>query len=591
MVTSADIARLGGVGRAAVSNWRRRYPDFPKPVAGTASNPMFSLEAVQSWFSANGRPVRITLAEQVWQRLRAATTDLALGETVARAGAHLMRRGKAQAPHLPGDLLSDALDRPLRIVLDELAEQQGAHTAFEELCDRYQAAHARTLATTPPATAQLMARMLDPEPGTLLDPACGIGTLLSQAEGGTLLGQDLEETAAAITAVRLRLAGADAEVVAGDALRENTFRDRRVDAVLCNPPFNTRGWGREELADDPRWHYGRPPRGEPELAWLQHCLAGVRPGGTVVMLLPQAVAARRAGKRIRANLLRAGALLSVHALPEGQDVWLLRRPVPGQRNPTSILLHEHGQPSERADPGGQEQRIPIINVLDDMVDLRPARQRLLREREGAGTTFRHTRDAFMAAADSIDANAVRKLDTRGEPGSLPMTTLAELIKTGALTVLTPEPDHDRLPVLTQDDVSGNRRPSMPPDQGPTAAVRVHAGDVVASPNGTARVMAEDAALSTQLSGYRPASDRVDPHFLAGAFRAAASRTASSNRIDPRRIQLPNLPLHLQHSYAAAFEQLDAVRTAAHELAALTDSLTDLGFTGLLDGQINPTDTD
>ena len=33
-MTAAAIARLAGVGRAAVSNWRRRYPDFPKPVAG-----------------------------------------------------------------------------------------------------------------------------------------------------------------------------------------------------------------------------------------------------------------------------------------------------------------------------------------------------------------------------------------------------------------------------------------------------------------------------------------------------------------------------------------------------------------------------
>lgn len=27
-VTAAGIARLAGVGRAAVSNWRRRYADF-----------------------------------------------------------------------------------------------------------------------------------------------------------------------------------------------------------------------------------------------------------------------------------------------------------------------------------------------------------------------------------------------------------------------------------------------------------------------------------------------------------------------------------------------------------------------------------
>lgn len=587
MVTSADIARLGGVGRAAVSNWRRRYPDFPRPVAGTASSPMFSLHAVQSWFSANGRPVRITLAEQVWQRLRAASTDLALGDTVARAGAHLVRREEGKQARLPGDIRPDALGRPLRTVLDDLVEQQGTRAAFEQLCQRYQAAHARTLATTPAPTAQLMARMLDSDPGTLLDPACGLGTLLLEAGCNRLHGEDLDETTAAITAVRLRLAGLNAEIVAGDALRENTFGDRSVDAVLCNPPFNVRGWGRDELADDPRWIYGRPPRGEPELAWVQHCLAAVRPGGTVVLLLPRAVASRRAGKRIRANLLRSGALLSVHTLPEGQDVWCLQRPRPDQRHPTSILLHEHTRPPEGTEPGQHGQHVPIINILDEFVDLRPARQRLLRERAGAGATFRYTRDTFRTAVGTIDAEAAREFDTSGEPGSLPTTTLAELIKAGALAVLTAEPDHGRLPVLTQEDLSGDRRPSSPPGQGIAETVRVRAGDVVASPSGMARVVTEEAALAAQLTGYRPASDRIDPHFLAGAFRAAAPRTASSNRIDPRRIVLPSLPLQRQRAYATAFEQLDAMRTSVHELAELADSLAELGFTGLLDGQIGP----
>ena len=28
-VTAAQVARMAGVARGAVSNWRRRYPDFP----------------------------------------------------------------------------------------------------------------------------------------------------------------------------------------------------------------------------------------------------------------------------------------------------------------------------------------------------------------------------------------------------------------------------------------------------------------------------------------------------------------------------------------------------------------------------------
>ncbi len=49
VVTLAEIARIAGVGRAAVSNWRRRYDSFPSPVGGTDTSPQFSLSQVEEW--------------------------------------------------------------------------------------------------------------------------------------------------------------------------------------------------------------------------------------------------------------------------------------------------------------------------------------------------------------------------------------------------------------------------------------------------------------------------------------------------------------------------------------------------------------
>lgn len=54
-VTAADIARLAGVGRAAVSNWRRRHADFPKPVGGTETSPAFALSEVEEWLRDQGK--------------------------------------------------------------------------------------------------------------------------------------------------------------------------------------------------------------------------------------------------------------------------------------------------------------------------------------------------------------------------------------------------------------------------------------------------------------------------------------------------------------------------------------------------------
>jgi hypothetical protein len=48
-VSLAEIARIAGVGRAAVSNWRRRHDSFPSRIGGTDVSPQFSLAEVEQW--------------------------------------------------------------------------------------------------------------------------------------------------------------------------------------------------------------------------------------------------------------------------------------------------------------------------------------------------------------------------------------------------------------------------------------------------------------------------------------------------------------------------------------------------------------
>src|SRR5947209_11572873 len=125
-VNAGEIARLVDVGRAAVSNWRRRHEDFPQPVGGTASSPLFSLAEVEDWLRRNGKSFRVSLADRVWQQLRASDDDFRLGQVVARAGELLLalRDGEPADGQLAGSVA-------------ELADQLGHRGAFEALCDRY----------------------------------------------------------------------------------------------------------------------------------------------------------------------------------------------------------------------------------------------------------------------------------------------------------------------------------------------------------------------------------------------------------------------------------------------------------------------
>lgn len=55
VVTLADVARIAGVGWAAVAAWRRRHDDFPAPAGGTSTTPAFERGTVGAWLLAHDK--------------------------------------------------------------------------------------------------------------------------------------------------------------------------------------------------------------------------------------------------------------------------------------------------------------------------------------------------------------------------------------------------------------------------------------------------------------------------------------------------------------------------------------------------------
>ncbi|MCG5213137.1 N-6 DNA methylase [Streptosporangium soli] len=628
-VNAGDIARLADVGRAAVSNWRRRYDDFPQPVGGTAASPLFSLTEVEGWLRKNGKSFEVSLGDRVWQRLRAAGDDLRLPHLVGGAGALLLflhrdPGGWRQAGDLAGLSAAVAaatgdlpqapiagLDLTLAGLIADLAAELGPAEAFELLCARYAEAHSRRLDVTRGEIASLMVRLACGGATTVLDPACGTGTLLIAAGAARSLGQDSSDTAALIAAVRLLLRGSHAEIIAADALRSDGFAGKSADAVICDPPFNERAWGFDELTGDPRWEYGLPPRGESELAWVQHCLARVRPGGTVAILMPSAAASRRPGRRIRGNLLRTGALRGIVSLsPTGPDLWLLRRPAAGERPPSRLLVMDAGEELDgvepawlaysrdpEADPPGAGRTIRIIDLLDDEVDLSPARHRPRQRGAELTREFAAAREGFQTAS-ALLATASPALDPANRAAEPLMVSVGELVKAGLVAIhqapFKMVADQGDVPVLTADDLTADGPPTGRTRRVP-GLVRLEAGDIVTTFFGVVRVLAEGGpALGPQLTVYRVDHERLDPDFLAGFLRLAGTSGAGrahpgASRADARRARVPRLPLSRQQEYGGAFRQLVALEAGLRETAALGQTLVRLGFEGLVDGYLEPPD--
>ncbi|MFJ2159459.1 N-6 DNA methylase [Streptomyces sp. NPDC087856] len=779
-VTAAGIARLAGVGRAAVSNWRRRHADFPKPVGGTETSPSFALADVESWLRDQGKLAEVPLRERVWQQLvghpegpvsalvyagcallliqerptvwldasagsderMAAMLPGALeGVIVPRFGAargrgrghgHGVHRGRvvdaAAAVNSPGSASGsvntsaaesaaaaasgpsavnsagavnavntanpqaapstprtpntpNAVNTPadpktppapvntapavntspaanntpavptptgpqllpttplLRGVAD-LAAELGTRETFEFLLGRHLDANPRQYTLTPPELARLMAELAGPA-GTVLDPACGTGTLLGAVTprpDQQLYAQDDAPDLAALTALRLALhAQVTVRATAGDTLRADAYPELRADVVLCHPPFNERNWGHDELAYDPRWEYGFPARNESELAWVQHALARLADTGTAVLLMPPAAASRRSGRRIRADLLRRGALKAVVALPIGAappyniplHLWVLRRPERVLGQPEVLLVDTgrfategRGGPDWQAvrgavldawrafdragrpaDEPGLARSVPVIELLDDDVDLAPARHlppaaaadgadELTAVRERLGETLRLTADLTPPPVDHTS--------DPDRPTRWPLTTIGELARGGALVMRTGgNGGHARVPVLTDHDVLAGTAPSGLLPERDEEAVLTEAGDVVVPVLGggsMARViddMTVGAVLGRSLVLLRPDPAALDPWFLAGFLRGTANnRQASSyastaTRLDVRRLQLPRLSLDEQRRYGARFRALEDFERALRQAGRLGEQLVRGMYDGLTDGTVMP----
>jgi hypothetical protein len=761
-VTAAGIARLAGVGRAAVSNWRRRHADFPKPVGGTETSPSFALAEVESWLRKQGKLAEVPLRERVWQQLvghpegpvtalvyagcallliherPTVWLDVSAGSDerlaaklpgeleqviVPRLGAVRGRgvhRGRSvsaatavnppasthtssavnavntpadattpppsvntaptppavnTAPTAPAVNTTHALtpvntapadhpqptatptsaaptpavhtptgpqllpSAPLLRGVAELAAEMGARQTFEFLLGRHLDANPRQYTLTPAELARLMAELAGPA-RTALDPACGTGALLravTPRPDQELYAQDNAPELAALTALRLALhARVTVRGTAGDTLRADAYPALRADAVLCHPPFNERNWGHDELAYDPRWEYGFPARNESELAWVQHALARLKDGGTAVLLMPPAAASRRSGRRIRADLLRRGALKAVVALPIGAappyniplHLWVLRRPERAPAQPEVLLVDTgrfategRGGPDWQAvrgavldawqafdragrldDEPGLARSVPVIELLDDDVDLAPARHlppataadgagQLTAVRERLGETLRLTADLTPPPVANPAA---------AQPARWPLTTIGELARGGALVMRTGgNGGHARVPVLTDHDVLAGTAPSGMLPESDEEAVLTEPGDVVVPVLGggsMARVIDEvtaGAALGRSLVLLRPDPAALDPWFLAGFLRGTANnRQASSyastaTRLDVRRLQLPRLPLDEQRRYGARFRALEDFERALRQAGRLGEQLVRGMYDGLTDGTVTP----
>ena len=184
---------------------------------------------------------------------------------------------------------------------------------------------------TPRSVVNLLGLILDPHEGeTIYDPACGTGGMLLECVDHLknnnedyrtlkLYGQEKNLTSSSIARMNMFLHGIeDFQIIRGDTLRNPAFFEadglKTFDCVIANPPFSLKEWGAENWANDP---YGRniagvPPKGNGDMAWVQHMIKSMNSTGRMTVVLPHGALFRKGAEgRIREELIKQDMLEAV----------------------------------------------------------------------------------------------------------------------------------------------------------------------------------------------------------------------------------------------------------------------------------------
>ena len=291
-------------------------------------------------------------SEARWSRLKAQARQSTIGQLVDNAMTAIERENPVLKDVLPKDYARPALDKRrlgqlidmisnIRVGDEEARSRDVLGRVYEYFLSQFASAEGKKGGEfyTPRCVVKLLVEMLEPYKGRVYDPCCGSSGMFVQSvefirahatgngHGGELpagaradisiYGQESNYTTWRLAKMNLAIRGIEGQIAHGDTFHNNRHPDLKADFILANPPFNVSDWGGERLADDQRWRYGVPPKGNANFAWMQHMVHHLAPGGAAgIVLANGSMSSAQSGEgNIRKSLIEAGLVDCMVALP------------------------------------------------------------------------------------------------------------------------------------------------------------------------------------------------------------------------------------------------------------------------------------
>ena len=316
--------------------------------------------------------------------------DLPEDQDAAKAIKKAMKAIEAHKPELDGVLPSDEYDRltrtdrtlPHKLLklfanIPDDASGDVLGLIYEYFLGRFALAEGQGGGTffTPRSVVQLMVAVLQPQRGTVFDPACGSGGMFVQsahfadehqrdreANGAAASADDLYVYGQEKTLENVKLAKMNLAVngIRGDIRQANTYYEDlfssvgRFDYVFANPPFNVDDVSLEAVENDPRFTpYGVPRRKTKKKSekgketvpnanylWINLFATALKPKGRAALVMANSASdARYSEADIRQSLVEANLIDGMLTLPSNMfytvtlpaTLWFFDRDKPDSR--------------------------------------------------------------------------------------------------------------------------------------------------------------------------------------------------------------------------------------------------------------------
>lgn len=262
-----------------------------------------------------------------------------IGAEINAAMEAVEKRFPPLAGQLPKDYArfdNEVLERMLR-TFDAEALRTASGDVFGRIYEYFlaefskQGAHDNGEFFTPPSIVQTIVNVIEPNHGTILDPACGSGGMFVQSshfieDAGqetmkrvTFYGHEKNETTARMAQINLAIHGLEGKIRAGNEAI-TYYKDPhelagKCDFVMANPPFNVDEVDAEKVKGDRRLPFGLPGVNKAKKVsnanylWLSYFYSYLNKDGRAgVVMSSQASSAGRDEAAIRQKMVETGAV-------------------------------------------------------------------------------------------------------------------------------------------------------------------------------------------------------------------------------------------------------------------------------------------